>query len=95
MRYSLHTVLFVYVLSPRASFSWTGKYYIIDLGNPVLKQELLYFILAEYKYLWESAPKFLCLTEIWWNTVGKILSLNQFHVVATRFTEKYGIEKLS
>ena len=35
MRYSLHAVLFVYVLSPRASFSWTGKDYIINLRNPV------------------------------------------------------------
>ena len=29
MRYALDAVLFVYVLSPRASFPWTGKYYII------------------------------------------------------------------
>ena len=39
MRSALHTFLFVYVLSPRASFSWTGKDYIIDLGNPVLSKK--------------------------------------------------------
>ena len=39
MRSALHTFLFVYVLSPRASFSWTGKDYIIDLGNSVLSKK--------------------------------------------------------
>ena len=54
MRYALHVVLFVYALSPRASLSWTGKDYIINLGNPVLAFAVsIWIVFSVTKIEWE------------------------------------------
>ena len=49
----------VYVLSPRVFFLWTGKDYIIDLGNPVLLCVCLRFLHGFFRRAWWMQGRWL------------------------------------